>query len=103
MHAAPPARLQESRLLQKLKQIAENSRPPQVDGAYLLPTDLPALLAARRRHPGAQLVAGCTDVGLWITKQHRQFAAIIDLTRVRDLRRVETYAHHIAIGAAVTL
>jgi xanthine dehydrogenase small subunit len=29
------------------------------------------LLALRARHPDAQLVAGCTDVGLWVTK-HKQ-------------------------------
>jgi xanthine dehydrogenase small subunit len=48
-------------------------------------------------------VAGCTDVGLWVTKQHRDFAKVLDVTRVAELRRVERYPHHIAIGAAVTL
>jgi len=48
-------------------------------------------------------VAGCTDVGLWITKLHRQFDRVLDLTRVSELQRVEDYPHHIAIGAAVTL
>jgi xanthine dehydrogenase small subunit len=48
-------------------------------------------------------VAGCTDVGLWVTKHHRQFDQVLDLTRVAELRRVEDYPHHIAIGAAVTL
>jgi xanthine dehydrogenase small subunit len=71
--------------------------------AYLQPTTLADLLSARAQHPKAQLVAGCTDVGLWINKQHQQMAQIIDTTRVAELRRVERYAHHIAIGAAVTL
>jgi xanthine dehydrogenase small subunit len=71
--------------------------------AYLQPTTLTDLLRARAQHPSAQLVAGCTDVGLWINKQHQQIAQIIDTTRVAELRRVERYPHHIAIGAAVTL
>jgi xanthine dehydrogenase small subunit len=49
------------------------------------------------------VVAGCTDVGLWVTKQHRQFGQVLDVTRARELRRVEPYEHHVAIGAAVSL
>ena len=55
------------------------------------------------QHPAAQIVAGCTDVGLWITKMHMQFASVLDVTRVAELRRIERYPHHVAIGAAVTL
>ena len=54
-------------------------------------------------HPDAQLVAGCTDVGLWVTKQHRQFKRIIDLTRVQELRWIEAQPQHLVIGAAATL
>ena len=78
-------------------------RTPAKQAPYLRPTSLSALLQARARHPKAQVVAGCTDVGLWVTKQHRQFNQVLDVTAARELRRVETYAHHIAIGAAVTL
>jgi xanthine dehydrogenase small subunit len=70
---------------------------------YLRPTTLKALLQARASHPAAQVVAGTTDVGLWITKQHKRFAQVLDVTAARELQRVETYRHHIAIGAAVTL
>jgi len=71
--------------------------------AYKLPTDLGSLLQARAAHPQAQLIAGATDAGLWITQGLKSLPHIIDLSRVRALRRVETYPHHIAIGAAVTL
>ena len=62
-----------------------------------------ALNALRARRPQAQVVAGCTDVGLWVNKMHMDFAQVLDLTRVRELRRVERYRHHVAIGAAVSL
>ena len=75
----------------------------QSDSAYLAPTRLPELLTLRHVYPDAQLVAGCTDVGLWVTKQHRQFARVLDTTRVDELRQVDRYPHHIAIGAAVSL
>ena len=73
------------------------------NGAYLRPNTLPALLQARARHPQAQLIAGATDAGLWITQGLRRFEQVIDLTRVAELRRVEHYPQHIAIGAAVNL
>ena len=71
--------------------------------AYLAPESLADLLAARAAHPDAQVVAGCTDVGLWVTKQHRRFDRVLDVTRARELRRIEDYEHHVAIGAAVSL
>jgi xanthine dehydrogenase small subunit len=70
---------------------------------YLRPTSLHALLQARARHPQGQLIAGATDAGLWLTQGLRRMPQIIDLTRVAELRRVETYPQHIAIGAAVNL
>ncbi|TAG24873.1 MAG: xanthine dehydrogenase small subunit [Burkholderiales bacterium] len=72
-------------------------------GSYLLPTTLAELLELRSAHPQAQIVAGCTDVGLWVNKGHQQFAQVLDVTRVAELRRIERYPHHIAIGAAVSL
>jgi xanthine dehydrogenase small subunit len=103
----PPVRVNEPELLSKLEHL---KTIPRWDGAELMhkaayrtPLSLAELLALRRLHPQAQLVAGCTDVGLWVTKQHRDFAQVLDVTRVAELRRVERYAHHIAIGAAVTL
>jgi xanthine dehydrogenase small subunit len=70
---------------------------------YALPTSLAQLLTLRARHPQAQLMAGGTDAGLWVTQQHRRFDQVIDLTRVAELKKVETYPHHLAIGAAVSL
>ena len=70
---------------------------------YMAPRTLAALLQARAEHPQAQIVAGCTDVGLWVTKMFREFGSVLDLTRVAELRRIERYPHHIAIGAAVPL
>ena len=70
---------------------------------YKLPRSLPALLQARAARPKAQLIAGATDAGLWITQGLKAMPEVIDLTRVAELRRIENYPHHIAIGAAVPL
>ena len=103
MEKLPAAAEADPQLLQKLEQLTQQRRGLQPDFAYKLPQNLADLLAARAAHPGAQIVAGCTDVGLWVTKQHRQFAQVLDVAQVRELRRVEDYPHHLAIGAAVTL
>jgi xanthine dehydrogenase small subunit len=70
---------------------------------YALPTSLEQLLPLRARYPDALLMAGGTDAGLWVTQQHRRFKHVIDLTRVAALKKIETYPHHVAIGAAVSL
>ncbi len=101
MHALPPAAVDEKALLAQLAAIGPHAA--QATASYMAPGDLKNLLAARAAHPGAQIVAGCTDVGLWVTKAHMQFGQVLDVTRVKELRRVERYPHHIAIGAAVTL
>jgi xanthine dehydrogenase small subunit len=93
----------DARTLTQLARLADKVPAANPDANYLAPTSLPALLAARARHPLAQIVAGCTDVGLWVTKMHKNFARVLDITQVAELRRVEDYPHHIAIGAAVTL
>jgi len=103
MAALPAVAVDETDLLPKLKLLAQNRQGLEADLTYNAPRTLAELLAARAAQPDAQLVAGCTDVGLWVTKMHRQFGQVLDLTRVEELRRVEHYAHHIAIGAAVTL
>jgi len=86
-----------------LQAMATGGAPGADDALYLRPETLDDLLRLRARHPQAQLVAGCTDVGLWITKQLRQFDRILDLTRVEPLRRIEAGPEHLTIGAAVRL
>ena len=98
MQQLPVVAVDETALVVQLRQI--RARPTS---RYLAPRSLDDLLAARAAHPAAQLVAGCTDVGLWITKLHMQFDSVLDVTRVDALRRVERYPNHLAIGAAVTL
>ena len=103
MGSLPPVYVDEDRLLLKLKQAIYTGCGKNANYAYILPQSLAQLLAARKQQPQAQIVAGATDVGLWVNKLHMNFAQMLDVTQVRELRRVEKYRHHIAIGAAATL
>ena len=103
MAQLPPMAVNEAELLQKLELLALTPQAPEANLAYIAPTTQAELLAARAAHPQAQVVAGATDVGLWVTKQHRQLAQVLDVTRAAELRRIDDTPEHIAIGAAVTL
>ncbi len=103
MAQLPPMAVNEAELLQKLELLALTPQAPEANLAYITPATQADLLAARAAHPQAQVVAGATDVGLWVTKQHRQFPQVLDVTRAAELRRIDETPEHIAIGAAVTL
>lgn len=71
-------------------------------GFFAAPATLDALADLAERHPDATLVAGATDVGLWVTKQLRELPQVIWLGRVRDLDRIEETPGGVLMGAGTT-
>lgn len=69
---------------------------------YYAPTTEEELEALLTEYPEATLLAGATDVGLWVTKQHRQLETIIYLGRIESLQEIGTSADSITLGAGVT-
>jgi xanthine dehydrogenase small subunit len=53
--------------------------------------------------PDATLLAGGTDVGLWVTKQYRDLDTVVYVGNVASLQNVTVTDTHIEIGAAVSL
>ncbi|MDB5900841.1 MAG: xdhA [Ramlibacter sp.] len=104
MERLPRVRVDEQGVLAMLSTLrVEPVDAPPPTQPYMLPQTLPELLVLRAAAPDAQVIAGGTDVGLWVTKMHMQFPRVLDVTQVRELRRIEPYENHLAIGAAVTL
>jgi len=104
MGTLPRMQVDERNLLAQLSALKHAAHAAAEPGSgYMAPDTLDELLAARATHPDALIAAGTTDVGLWITKMHRQYQQILDVTRARELRKVEVSATRIRIGAAVTL
>jgi len=68
---------------------------------WLAPRDLAELVRTALAHPEAIFVAGATDVGLWVTKQHRALGVIISLGEVAELKEVEAGSDAVRIGAGV--
>ncbi len=71
---------------------------------FFAPVGLTEVWRLLQRYPKAQLLAGATDVGLWMTKQLRVFDVVISLGRVEELQRIsrDEVAGVLSIGAAVT-
>ncbi len=75
----------------------------QDDTTYHSPTSSDEVAELLRECPDATLVAGGTDVGLWVTKQHQQLNQIISLERVDALKVIRKGKDMITLGAGVTL
>lgn len=70
---------------------------------YFAPTTIDDLTALCQRYPEAHLLAGGTDVGLWVTKQYQRLDVIIYLGRVEPLTQLKVTQDAIEVGAAVSL
>jgi xanthine dehydrogenase small subunit len=84
---------------------------PVADGALVLAHDGKQSFSPRSSdelartlldHPAAVIVAGGTDVGLWVTKQHKTLLVTVSLDAVADISNVEETGGSIQIGAGAT-
>ena len=67
------------------------------------PKTLAALATLREQKPNAQLLAGSTDVGLWVNKMFRDLGDIIHVGEVAELKRIEVQDDMLMIGAGASL
>ncbi|MEQ5827876.1 xanthine dehydrogenase small subunit [Sulfitobacter sp. NFXS29] len=78
--------------------------PAKADGApHVQPENSDALAAWYLDNPDATLIAGATDVGLWVTKGFRDLGAVAFLNRCADLRGITEDETGLRIGAMTTL
>ncbi|OWY14929.1 xanthine dehydrogenase small subunit [Thioclava sp. JM3] len=68
-----------------------------------LPASADALAEWYLAHPDATLIAGATDVGLWVTKQLRDLKEVAFLNNCKDLRNIEETHDRYVVGAGITL
>ncbi|WP_249123498.1 MULTISPECIES: xanthine dehydrogenase small subunit [unclassified Bradyrhizobium] len=71
-------------------------------GNFYAPATADALADLLIANPDATIVAGSTDVGLWITKHMRSLPTLVWIGRVRELRVLDDHGGAIDIGAGVT-
>ncbi|MEW6706502.1 MAG: xanthine dehydrogenase small subunit [Pseudomonadota bacterium] len=70
---------------------------------FWAPRNLADFATLRAAHPQARLLAGCTDIGLWVNKQMRTLGDILFIGEVAELQRIENTDGTLRIGAAVSL
>ncbi|MFW8596134.1 xanthine dehydrogenase small subunit [Cribrihabitans neustonicus] len=87
--------------LEALQPAARVVTGPEDDRA-ILPKDVADLARVLAENPEATIVAGSTDVGLWVTKFMRPISPVVFVTHLEELKDVELTDDALTIGAGVT-
>ena len=105
MTELPHAEFDRSAVLEVLRSLTRNAGATYTfeNRSFHAPRTLAELVALRAAHPQALLLAGSTDVGLWVTKGMRELNDIIYLGHVSELKSVREADGLLEIGAGVTL
>jgi len=100
-----PARFDRVALLRQLRSIQrDRSLVHKYNGrVFFAPRSMAELTALRARHPQATILAGNTDIGLWVTKQLRELKEIIYIGCIDELRAIRESDGALNIGAGATL
>ena len=116
MFELPPRRLDTAAIAALLQQLAADApleysapNPAVVEGGaprsdrFFAPRTLDAFATLREAMPQARLLAGGTDIGLWVNKQFRDLGDIVYLGEVDELERIAVADGALQIGAAAPL
>ncbi len=93
--AAAPERVARLRALQRETELC-------LPG-YKAPRSLTGFAAEYAAHPESLILAGGTDIGLWVTKELRTLPPLLYIGDVAELKAVQRDAGRLRIGAAVRL
>ena len=74
---------------------------PEPSQNWFAPRSADALAALLIERPHARLIAGATDVGLWVTKGLRDLDTPVFIGDIPELRTIEEDAAGVTLGAAV--
>jgi xanthine dehydrogenase small subunit len=72
------------------------------DDQAILPANLDDLAIILQEHPKATLIAGSTDVGLWVTKFLRPIGPAVFTAHLDELKAISLDKDKLSIGAGVT-
>ncbi|MGI9525269.1 MAG: xanthine dehydrogenase small subunit [Hyphomicrobiaceae bacterium] len=88
----------------QLREMHTSSPDAQGSGArrFFIPGTVEDLAKVYSTHTNATLVAGATDVGLWVTKQQRDLSDLIFIGAIDEMQCVENDGETLRMGAAVT-
>ena len=102
MFTAPAARLETAPVLAALQALQADA-PLHTGRGFHAPRSLSEFAALRAARPAAKILAGSTDMGLWVTKQFRDLGELIFIGGVAELQAVTVADGALHIGAGATL
>ncbi|CAN7589338.1 xanthine dehydrogenase small subunit [Rhizobium sp. LjRoot98] len=99
-----PLVAERAKIVEKLEALKDGKRVEIGEGSerFLLPASVDDLAEIYEAEPKARIVAGSTDVGLWVTKFMRDIAPVVHLSHLDELRRIAVDEAGITFGAGVS-
>ena len=71
--------------------------------SYYAPATVKELKQILKEKPESRIVAGATDVGLWVTKERKHLDCVISVSDIQALQSISIEKEMIRIGSAVTI
>jgi xanthine dehydrogenase small subunit len=99
-----PLQRDRSEIVSRLWAIAQNGTITVAKGneRSIIPGSVTELAEILKQEPKATIVAGSTDVGLWVTKQMRALNPVVFINNLAELQTIAADENTITIGAGVT-
>jgi len=99
-----PLLAERAAMIGRLKALRDGARVEIGEGKnrFVVPASLDDFAAVLEENPMATVVAGSTDVGLWVTKQMRDIAPVVFIAGLDELKTLAVKDGTITIGAGVT-
>ena len=102
--AKDPLAVERKRVTARLTALRDGARVEIGEGKrrLIVPASVDDFASVLKKEPNATVVAGATDVGLWVTKHMRDIAPVVFIGGLEDLRAISEEKGVITIGAGVT-
>lgn len=99
-----PLTVERAQVIETLGGYADGKRIDVGSGQqrFVLPANVEDLAAVLAAEPNATIVAGATDVGLWVTKFMRDIAPVVFISHLSELHAISADDSGVSIGACVS-
>ena len=99
-----PLLVERDAMIARLKALKDGARVEIGDdkSRFVVPANLDDFAAVLEASPTATVVAGSTDVGLWVTKHMRDISPVVFIAGLDELKSISVEGDTVTIGAGVT-
>lgn len=101
MFDAPVVKFDDQTVVEALRTVPAQFE--SADNAFVAPTTRADFARYYLAHPQARILAGSTDIGIWVNKQFRAQSHLLYVKNVSDLHFTNVEGGQLRIGAAVSL